>query len=611
MTDFYQELGLIQNDSLQKIQDDLIQLEQTWRKREVNRPEVATEKLAMINQAKKTFSSYMSKMAYDQELIDAAQKKPVEDPDTENDEKFKQYYDTAMSYYNQKRYDLAKTAMENAIKYLNSANVNQETYLNIANLYVVCNEYQTALKYVNEAILLNDQTPKAYLVQGFIYLEMANDKNDPQHVDNSKYAKQSCEKAIELSKDGVDNYTFGWASSLLAKILLEDIANNQNYYIDNPDTPLELQIKELVNNSLKYADPLGDAARIDNALKALETARERNAQFRANVQCVTESNSQPTSPQDISQTGRRRRSASYDNNPSTTATPVIETTNVPNTSVVNTGETNVSNTTQSDKLPPEFKPYVKKQDDPNKTKYALISAGVALVFWLIFGFSFFGLLVSAFLGFVAFKLLLKYASNLRNNFSGQQNNNANKSKVEIENSNTPVKTPNSSTFIVKEGDSYVSKQINPTASSKAIAPSTKNAPEVAFTKYEVVFSDLIYQFDYEEDILAPFFALCKQYSLFLAEEPNIQVFEGGNMCTCSYKLQIGGKGNVYLWRDSRNGAASVEIPTNVTTVEDNVATLLYDFLQHIYTINGGSAGVSAKKNGEKWDRLTPARRSYM
>ena len=74
MTNYYSELKLSPDLSVEEIKSELLKLEQVWRKREINSPETAAAKLVLINEAKKVFASSSSKAAYDRELDNSKRK---------------------------------------------------------------------------------------------------------------------------------------------------------------------------------------------------------------------------------------------------------------------------------------------------------------------------------------------------------------------------------------------------------------------------------------------------------------------------------------------------------------------------------------------------------
>ena len=80
MTNYYEELKLDKNLSLNELRENLIRLESIWTDRASNRPEKAAEMLVLINQAKKVFATDMSKAAYDRELFAPPKEETAADP---------------------------------------------------------------------------------------------------------------------------------------------------------------------------------------------------------------------------------------------------------------------------------------------------------------------------------------------------------------------------------------------------------------------------------------------------------------------------------------------------------------------------------------------------
>ena len=117
MTNFYEELKLDTNASASEISAELVRLESVWHKREMSRPELAAEKLALIVQAKKIFATDASKAQYDRELNAPVKESAPDDPDAARKAQFQKWYNDAINYYSAGQTDLAKTAIERAAGY--------------------------------------------------------------------------------------------------------------------------------------------------------------------------------------------------------------------------------------------------------------------------------------------------------------------------------------------------------------------------------------------------------------------------------------------------------------------------------------------------------------
>ena len=116
MTNYYEELKLDKNLSLNELRENLIRLESIWTDRASNRPEKAAEMLVLINQAKKVFATDMSRAAYDRELFAPPKEETAADPNAARKAEFEKWKKTAQDYYDRQEYDMAKTALDKALQ---------------------------------------------------------------------------------------------------------------------------------------------------------------------------------------------------------------------------------------------------------------------------------------------------------------------------------------------------------------------------------------------------------------------------------------------------------------------------------------------------------------
>lgn len=118
MVDFYEELNLNQTDSIEDINRTLNQLENIWKRREINNPEKATRMLATILDAREAFKSEATKAKYDYNLAESRADPKQIDYDEERRVQFKKYRLQAEEYFiNENQADLAFEAMKRAILY--------------------------------------------------------------------------------------------------------------------------------------------------------------------------------------------------------------------------------------------------------------------------------------------------------------------------------------------------------------------------------------------------------------------------------------------------------------------------------------------------------------
>ena len=166
MTNYYEELKLDKNLSLNELRENLIRLESIWTDRASTRPEKAAEMLVLINQAKKVFATDMSKAAYDRELFAPPKEETAADPNAARKAEFEKWKKTAQDYYDRQEYDMAKTALDKALQ---NADEDDFAFLQLAAQICYSNgEYHAALSHINKALLIAPDLAELYLTKATI-----------------------------------------------------------------------------------------------------------------------------------------------------------------------------------------------------------------------------------------------------------------------------------------------------------------------------------------------------------------------------------------------------------------------------------------------------------
>ena len=166
MTNYYEELKLDKNLSLNELRENLIRLESIWTDRASNRPEKAAEMLVLINQAKKVFATDMSRAAYDRELFAPPKEETAADPNAARKAEFEKWKKTAQDYYDRQEYDMAKTALDKALQ---NADEDDFAFLQLAAQICYSNgEYHAALSHINKALLIAPELAELYLTKATI-----------------------------------------------------------------------------------------------------------------------------------------------------------------------------------------------------------------------------------------------------------------------------------------------------------------------------------------------------------------------------------------------------------------------------------------------------------
>lgn len=219
MTNYYEELQLEQGASAEEIHKRLIALQRTWVQRQINTPDKASAKLLLINEALEIFKTEASKKEYDKELEEyntPDQKIADNSADKERVQKLIQFRTEATKFLGETKFDLAKTAIDNALKYYNPSidEVYYREYNFMAFAATIYHEYgdeNGALRFNNEAIVkcpeedvdtqIENYATRAEIYLNFLINRAQNISNvyiDAQAMDFFNEAKASARKAYNL-----------------------------------------------------------------------------------------------------------------------------------------------------------------------------------------------------------------------------------------------------------------------------------------------------------------------------------------------------------------------------------------------------------------------------
>lgn len=259
MEDFYEELSLDPQSSLDEINKALSQLESTWKRREITNPEKATTMLAVIIRARKVFGSETSRQEYDLAL--AKSKEPKVDNTPSREEQFNKWYQDAVSYVRSKQYDLAKIAIDSALSFRDIVGEDDNLYHITAYIYRLNHIYMIALDYINKAIILNPKNGSHYLEKAFNYLDQLNPKATSSCVE--KMRDSSSQAALYAEAAG-DKNTASTAYGLLAYSywLLPSIFTNAT------------SAEQYAKKAVALGDATGYGSRV---LDGVEIARQKEA----------------------------------------------------------------------------------------------------------------------------------------------------------------------------------------------------------------------------------------------------------------------------------------------------------------------------------------------
>ena len=267
MTNYYEELKLDKTLSLNELRENLIRLESIWTDRASTRPEKAAEMLVLINQAKKVFSTDMSRAAYDRELFAPPKEETAADPNAARKAEFEKWKKTAQDYYDRQEYDMAKTALDKALQ---NADEDDFAFLQLAAQICKSNgEYQVALSHINKALLIAPDLAELYITKALILEDLFIEESRRGFGDAAAHLQQArntmrmaSEKAATQGNKTAEAHADGYLAFLL--------------YFDEPkDTALA---ERMAKRAVENGDDWGNARRVLEDLEEKRTAAEKAAQ---------------------------------------------------------------------------------------------------------------------------------------------------------------------------------------------------------------------------------------------------------------------------------------------------------------------------------------------
>ena len=265
MEDFYEELSLDPQSSLDEINKTLSQLESTWKRREITNPEKATTMLAVIIRARKVFSSEISRQEYDAAL--AKSKEPKVDNTPSREEQFNKWYQDAVSYVRSKQYDLAKIAIDTALSFRDITDENDNLYHITACIYRWNHLYEVALNYINKAIILNPKDGNHYLEKAFNYYDQINPQVTSDHVEKMR---DSASQAAMYAEASGDKDTASTAYGLLA----------YSYWLLPAIFTNAVSAEQYAQKAIAFGDATGYGSRILDGVQTERKKEEKEAEER-------------------------------------------------------------------------------------------------------------------------------------------------------------------------------------------------------------------------------------------------------------------------------------------------------------------------------------------
>lgn len=233
MVNFYDELSLSRESSIDELSKELNGLESTWKRREITNPEKATKVLALIIDARKVFESEDSKQAYDTYLDEA--NKPKLDGDDARREEAKKWFVEALKYTTSNQNDLAREAIQRAISLTRDGDPDYgEIHDRAVGIYRKCMDYDTALSCANRAIMSDPNNLSYYDNKASVFMfkkvEMMKAERAGKQIDYDVYdatARQEREANLILLKKAQKANDQQWLEKAYDQLA-------SNYYWDVP-----------------------------------------------------------------------------------------------------------------------------------------------------------------------------------------------------------------------------------------------------------------------------------------------------------------------------------------------------------------------------------------
>lgn len=292
MTNYYEELQLEQGVSAEEIHKRLIALQRTWIQRQINIPDKASEKLLLINEALEIFKTEASKKNYDKELEEyntPKQETADNSADKERIQKLLQFRKEVTRYFGESKFDLAKVAIDNALKYYNADTdeIYYREYSFMAIAATIYHEYgdeKGALRFNNEAIVKCpeedvDTQIENYATRAEIYLNFLikraqtinNVYVDNQAMNFFNEAKESARKAYNLLNQASDDVNNDMRIEYI--LLLAEILSYTNE--KSAEAPQAFsEARRLAESAIQMGDNSGRAREIIESCKEASERKE-------------------------------------------------------------------------------------------------------------------------------------------------------------------------------------------------------------------------------------------------------------------------------------------------------------------------------------------------
>lgn len=259
MKDLYKDLNLDRSWSLSEINRKLDEAEHDPSNANLSVPDMV-EKTSRISQARKVFATAESRKEYDVQLFGAEDE---EDPDEKRIKRAFELKDTALKFINQHQYDVAYQAIQEMVALVHRDDSQAASiYSNAAIMSARCSQYDSALKYANEALLISPDKPLSYYAQGYVYFDARNKRSEwVTGKDAVNKSLADFYRAATMSKDNGDMKGYAICYDYIAFIYYYFTQEKQKAYeaattaLDNGSTDKDTKdIKEKIEQENAAAE---------------------------------------------------------------------------------------------------------------------------------------------------------------------------------------------------------------------------------------------------------------------------------------------------------------------------------------------------------------------
>jgi len=277
--DLYKDLNLDRSWSLSEINRKLDEAEHDPSNANLSVPDMV-EKTSRISQARKVFATAESRKEYDVQLFGAEDE---EDPDEKRIKRAFELKDTALKFINQHQYDVAYQAIQEMVALVHRDDSKAASiYSMAAMMSALCSQYDSALKYANEALLISPDMPLSYYAQGYVYFYARNKRSEwVTGKDAVNKSLADFYRAATMSKDSGDMEFYVTCYEKIAFVYYYFTQEKQKAYeaattaLDNGSTDKDTKdIKEKIEQEYAAAE----AERRRRQAEAEEEAERRRRQ---------------------------------------------------------------------------------------------------------------------------------------------------------------------------------------------------------------------------------------------------------------------------------------------------------------------------------------------